>query len=160
MLGIPDPSGSRIVYPKLLTLWSATLAVLVLLGGVVPALYSYGQPHDHFVLGGPPPVGWDEHEHVNPLTVLLGPIAPMSATPNDLGQLNAPDPLTRPRSTFGQVVSVSAGLSPLVLTDVGLAVGPVFVNWIARAVVFGPVASDDTALAAQTSRGPAPPPPR
>jgi hypothetical protein len=75
--GIGSPAirgdlASRTARARSLTVASALLAVLVLLGGIAPALYSSGQPHDHFVLGGPPPIGWENHEHVNPLAVLLG----------------------------------------------------------------------------------------
>jgi hypothetical protein len=144
---------------KLLPIGSAFLAVLVLLGGIGPALYSYGQSHDHFVLGGPPAVGWEEHEHVNPLTVFLGPIASQSSVAESAEQLPTSVPLNR-RSNVGRVVSVSPGSGPLLLTAIGIAVGPVVVDRFLGATGFITIVPDDYRLIAQAIRSPRPPPPR
>src|SRR5262249_6040261 len=113
---------------------AALLASLVLLGGIVPALYSYGQPHDHFVLGAPT-AEWEAHEHVNPLAVLIGPIAPQSSTAAPAQSLTTARPSLGHQHGYGQVVSVSSGTAPLVLTELGFAIRTVIADQIVRADV-------------------------
>jgi hypothetical protein len=144
----------------MLAVGSTLLAVFVLLGGIAPALYSYGQPHDHFVLGGPPPAGWEEHEHVNPLAVLLGPVSAQPAVAAATADQLPPGAPSKQKATAGRVVSVSSGLAPLLVTAVGIAVGPVLIDRLVGASVFTVVAIDDHSLRAQSVRRPRPPPPR
>jgi hypothetical protein len=151
---------SRTAHAQKLAVGSTLLAVLVLLGGIAPALYSYGQPHDHFALGGLPPAGWEEHEHVNPLAVFLGPIATPPSVAAAIADPSPPPVPSDRKATAGRVVSVSSGLAPLLLTAVGIVVGPVPIDRFVAGSFFAVIAIDECRLVAQSVTGPRPPPPR
>jgi hypothetical protein len=141
-------------------LLAALVAALVLAGGAAPSLYSFGQPHDHFILGGPPPPDWEHHEHVNPLTLFLGPIG----TPAASDDVDEEAGLTVSRAVrsapYGRVVSVSDGASPLVLSAVGVAIAPLALGHPDLDLAVANVPSPVFRLEPQNERGPGPPPPR
>lgn len=57
------------------------LLLMVLAGGVCPALYGDQVPHEHLFVGGSPPAGWESHAHPNPLVPLFAHSAGRSAHP-------------------------------------------------------------------------------
>jgi hypothetical protein len=139
---------------------AAFIAAIVLAGGAAPSLYSFGQPHDHFVLGGPPPPNLEHHEHVNPLAVFLGPIGTSDASDNSDDAAGSRLTRAARSAPFGRVVSVSAGASPLVLSGIGIAIAPLTLGQVDLDLAVAHVPSTVFRLLPQAVRSPAPPPPR
>ncbi len=106
---------SLLGYVRQAVTWA--LIVVVLAGGVCPALYGAVLPHEHLFVGGPPPADWENHAHPNPLAELLGSPnrsrAPVSTS-------SPAHPLATHELTGGRVVSLYAGGLSLLLTIVAV----------------------------------------
>jgi hypothetical protein len=90
------------------------LIIVVLAGGVCPALYGAVLPHEHLFVGGLPPADWENHPHPNPIIELLpGGTGARAAVAEAI-----PSPSMSRALAAGHVVSLYAGLTSLVLTIV------------------------------------------
>ena len=156
---------------------AAVLILLVFAGGWCPALYGDLLPHEHIFINGPPPAGWEHHEHPNPLFTLLGSPDHAQASGEALtstGMNDAPaaggnpassplDPSVAPRATPpGTTVHVLSVFNPLllVLTAVAIAATTPIADPIAYADRGWRVSCLTSALHDLGNAGPPLPPPR
>ena len=136
------------------TVW---IVALVLVGGVLPAAYGYGLPHEHIYLGASTAVSSKDHHHDNPLAVVLGSLAPV----DDDVPVAMPSTPTPPLKDGSHVLSVYSGGSNLVLSAIGVAVVPPVLAILCRRDTASRVAEVEAELVCSgTAVLPTPPPPR
>lgn len=145
------------------------LVLVVMVGGVCPALYGSQIPHAHLFVGGSPPPGWESHEHDNPLLTFFGPpVRSLDARQTEPGlqpssqstQTTPPASRATPSSPGGRVVSVYSGSTVLVVTVLaitGLAPTPPDPRGASLSSPVAPLQSD---FIAHFGEGPPLPPPR
>lgn len=140
--------------PLRLVRWVVLLGILI--GSICPSLYGDLVPHQHLFVGGPPPVGWERHEHPDLLTLLFGPIqlARSSARP---GEVVRP-PLDPPGAVH--VLSVYNGLTSLVLSDLSIAAVAQLQALLPPPILAGPVIAALRPWQGLPPRRPPLPPPR
>ncbi len=139
------------------TLLTALVVTLVLVGGAIPAAYGYGLPHDHIYLGGSLTIGSELHHHDNPLAVVLGPIA---TTTDDEEAAPAEALPTGPPPTADHVLSVYSGGLSTILSTIGVAILPAYVDRLDRRQSSVSVSPPTIGLTPLADDGPVPPPPR
>ncbi len=129
MLTVAWPDSVRLIKRNFQRWCILLLATLVLAGGMYPALYESILPHTHLFIGGPPPPHWQDHEHPNPLTALLGSPVAVSASAVRWSHTASENPFAvdrflpdLPNNTLanGRVVSVYQGLNILVVSLLAL----------------------------------------
>jgi hypothetical protein len=134
----------------------AILIVGVLLGGIFPVLYGDLLPHEHLFLGAAPPPNWEQHEHPNPVLLLLGRAGAVAngSTLARLGRTSPPVAQTnRVISVYSGVAGIIAFVAALDVTFLAMRLAALLTHWTTIEL-----AGDGRQLA--TARGPAPPPPR
>jgi hypothetical protein len=134
----------------------AILVVGVLLGGIFPVLYGDLLPHEHLFFGGAPPVNWEQHEHPNPVLIILGRASATTVGRAALAPGTTLALVDRPV----RIVSVYAGPMGIVASLVALVV-------ILPAMRPAALLTDWTTIELAghwwhiaMARGPLPPPPR
>ena len=130
------------------------LLVMMLAGGVCPALYGDQVPHEHLFVGGSPPAGWESHAHPNPLDTLLGGQAEPAAGLAVGRAAHALDGLAPAR-----VISVYDGMV-VVLSIIALTIAIPFLDCLPRPVRGRKVDFFSLPLHPLVARAPVAPPPR
>jgi hypothetical protein len=149
---------ARRVVDRLRRVSSLMLIVGVLLGGTFPPLYGDLVPHGHLFLGGPPTPGWEQHDHPNPVLVLLGrSTAPSPPIGPDAASLPSTEQSLH-QST--RVLSVYDGLAGSVVSLIALAMILPFLGLFRPPVTWTRMRSADDRQTPAVPRGPSPPPPR
>ena len=145
----PSAAGWRLL--------TTLLVVLVLAGGVCPALYGPLVPHTHLILGGPPPADWEHHAHPSPLTIFFGPpVGSAASAPED----DEAAPATARHVAAGTVVSLYSGDPAIVLSllAIGVVVPSAFA--LVRPDRSAPLHLTPSCCIPLMPRKPIPPPPR
>lgn len=141
---------------------TGVLVLLVLAGGVCPALYGEMLPHTHLFVGGPPPANWEHHEHPNPLVEIFGPPPGAPSAPPDVGLADpaASGPPPPSRLAPGRVISLYPGADPSIVSVLDFAVIVPAALHVAGLALGIPLRRPASRLLPQVAEGPAPPPPR
>lgn len=132
------------------------LMLVVLVGGLCPALYGDQIPHEHLFVGGAPPVNWEQHDHPNPLFAFFGS-SNRSAQPVDRSVAAAASP-GRALET-GRVVSVYDG-TVFILSIMVVTVALPLLDSLPRPDPGREISFASPRLFHLVVRGPTPPPPR